>query len=113
MAARSMLGHCRVPTRSSLRGHSARERRNSGERSRVGVNLFSRFLRALVLTTGMFSLFLWMYVAGRLIFAGVDVNYPFLDRVPGISIAVVGAGSFMLSFVCILTYLTLWWKLDR
>ncbi len=75
------------------------------------MTLLSRFIRALVLTIGLFSLLLWLYVAGRLIFAGVDVHYPFIDSVPGISIAMVGVGSFILSFVCILAYLTLWGRL--
>jgi hypothetical protein len=73
--------------------------------------MLTRFLRALVLTTGVYSLLLWLYVVGRLVFAGVDITYPFLDSVPGISIALVGVVSFVVSFLCALLYLTIWgWR---
>jgi hypothetical protein len=68
----------------------------------------SRFPRALVLTTAVYSMLLWLYVVGRLVFSGVDVTYPFLDSVPGISIAAVGIAAFVVSFACTLVYLTLW-----
>ena len=70
-----------------------------------------QFLRALTLTIAIFSSLLWLYVAGSAIFAGVDVHYPFLDSVPGISISAVGVASFVLAFAATLIYLTFWgWK---
>ncbi len=68
----------------------------------------SGFFRALIGTTWLFSSLLWLYIMLRIVFDGVDVHYPFIDRFPSISITMVGVGTFGLAFICMLTYLTLW-----
>ena len=68
----------------------------------------SRFFRALVLTTGVFSFLLWLYIVLRVLISGVDVHWPFVDSVPGLSISAMGAFSFGLSFLCMFLYLWLW-----
>ncbi len=64
--------------------------------------------RALVATTWLFSMLLWLFVVARIVVDGVNVYWPFIDRFPLISISEVGVAAFILSFVCMFTYLTLW-----
>jgi hypothetical protein len=68
----------------------------------------SAFLRAFVLTTGVFSFLLWLYIVLRIVFNRVSVMAPFIDRVPSISYWVLGAFSFVVSSVCMFLYLWLW-----
>jgi hypothetical protein len=67
-----------------------------------------RFLRALVFTTWVYSTLLWLYIVVRVVVSGVDVHWPFFDSIPGISISLVGALAFCLSFVAIFVYLWIW-----
>lgn len=68
----------------------------------------SRFFRALVLTTAVFSFLVWLYIAFRVIVNGVDVHYPFVDSVRFISISAVGTFSFGGAFLSTFVYLWLW-----
>jgi len=68
----------------------------------------SRFFRALVLTTAVFSFLLWVYIVLRIFISRVDVHWPFFDSVPGLSISAVGTFAFGLSFLCTFVYLWLW-----
>jgi hypothetical protein len=72
-----------------------------------------QFFRSFVLTTGIFSLLLWLYIVVRIVVSGVDVHWPFVDSVPAISISAMGAFAFGLSFLCTFVYLALWGNLDR
>ena len=73
----------------------------------------SRFLRALVLTVGIFSFLLWLYIILRVVFNHVNVMSPFIYRVPSLSFWVLGVYAFSLSFVCTLVYLWLWGRFGR
>jgi len=70
----------------------------------------SRFFRALVLSAWLYSLMLWLYIVARILISGADVHYPFVDSIPSISISAMGVASFLLSFVSMAVYFTLWWK---
>jgi hypothetical protein len=71
----------------------------------------SRFLKALFFSTWLYSLMLWLYIVARVVISGVDVHYPFVDSIQSISISEMGAASFLLSFVCLVIYMTFWGKL--
>jgi len=73
----------------------------------------SQFLRALVITTGVFSFLTWLYIVGRILLNGVDVNKPFVAAVPSISFFELGAFTFAVSFVSMFLYLWLWGRLAR
>lgn len=73
----------------------------------------SPFFHALVVTTGIFSFLLWLYIVFRVIVNGVDVHWPFVDSVPGISVSAMGAFAFGLSFLSMLGYLWLWGRFGR
>jgi hypothetical protein len=68
----------------------------------------SRFLRALVLTTWVFSSLLWLYIVVRVVINGVDPPAPFLGSVPSLSFSALGAFAFGLSFLSMFLYLWLW-----
>ncbi|MDW5563448.1 MAG: hypothetical protein SA339_09500 [Methanomassiliicoccus sp.] len=68
----------------------------------------ARFFKALVGATWLFSMLMWSYIVLRIVINGVDVHYPFIDSIPAYSIELVGAASFGLAFLSMLTYLTLW-----
>jgi hypothetical protein len=71
----------------------------------------SRILRALVFSTWLYSLMLWLYIVARVVISGVDVHYPFLDSIPSISISALGAASFLASFISMAIYFTFWGRL--
>ena len=73
----------------------------------------SRFLRALVLTTGVFSFLLWLYIVLRIVVNNIDPPEPFLPGMRSPSFLTVGAFAFGLSFLSLLAYLWLWGKFDR
>jgi hypothetical protein len=70
--------------------------------------MVSRFFRALVLTTWLYSLLLWLYIVARIVVNKVEMSDLFIDYVPHFTFLNVGVLSFVLSFVCMLTYLSLW-----
>ena len=70
------------------------------------------FLRALVLTTGVFSFLLWLYIILRIVFNHVNVMSAFIDRIP-ISFWVLGGFSFVVSFLCMFVYVWLWGRPGR
>ena len=71
----------------------------------------SRFLRALVLTVGIFAFLAWFYIILRIVFNHVDVGTPFIDHFPSISIWVLGTFSFVLSALCTFVYIWLWGRI--
>jgi hypothetical protein len=73
----------------------------------------SRFLRALVLTAGVFSFLLWLYIVLRVVFNHVNVMSPFIYRIPSLSFWVLGAWSFAMGFACTFVYLWLWGRFGR
>jgi len=73
----------------------------------------SAFLRALVLTMGIFSFLLWLYIILRIVFNHVSVVSPFISRIPSVSFWVLGAFSFVVSFLCMLFYLWVWGPFRR
>lgn len=68
----------------------------------------SRFLRALVLTTALFSFAAWIYVVLRVVVNNIDPPRPFLNGVPSVSFLAVGAFAFGLSALSTFVYLWLW-----
>ncbi len=73
----------------------------------------SRFLRALVLTTGVFSLLLWLYIVLRVVFNSANRFAPFIYSISWIRIWVLGAILFDLCFPCTFVYVWLWGRFDR
>ncbi len=73
----------------------------------------STFLRALVAATGIFSFLLWLYIVMRIVFNHVDLRSPFIDRIPSLSFWVLGAISFVVSFLSVLIYIWLWGPFSR
>lgn len=71
----------------------------------------SRFFRAFLLVTWLYSLLLWLYVAVRIITYDYIVFDPFVYALPWLSFGTVGAVSFIFSALSLLIYLTLWWPL--
>lgn len=71
----------------------------------------SRFFRALVFSTWLYSLILWLYIVARIVVNGVDVHWPFVDSIQSISISEMGIAMFLLSFICMVIYFWLWGKL--
>ena len=67
-----------------------------------------KVLRALVLSTWFYSLLLWFYIVVRITINGVELNSRFIDAVPYFTFFRLGMISFILSFICLFTYLTLW-----
>jgi hypothetical protein len=68
----------------------------------------SRFFRALVLTTGVFSFLLWLYTTLRVLVNGINPPEPFFPGVRSVSFLTVGVLSFGVSFMSMLVYLWLW-----
>jgi sterol desaturase/sphingolipid hydroxylase (fatty acid hydroxylase superfamily) len=71
------------------------------------------FLRSLVLTAGIFSMLVWLYVVARAIINGANLNTPFIDSIPSILIWQVGVIAFILAFFCTFVYLALWYDFDH
>ncbi len=77
------------------------------------MKLLSRFLRAVVLSTCLYSLLFWAYLCFRVVFTWSEVVYwsnPFIDALPMFTFLYMGIMSFCLSFVCLIIYLTFWGK---
>lgn len=68
----------------------------------------NRFLRALVLTTAIFSFLAWLYIVLRVVINGIDPPMSFLNSFPSISFSDVGAFTFGLSALSTFVYLWLW-----
>jgi len=73
----------------------------------------SRFFRSLVLTTCVFSVLMWLYIAARIMVNQVDAHMPFVDSVPSLSFSAVGAFAFGMSSLSMFIYLWLWGRFDR
>ncbi len=68
----------------------------------------SRFVRALVLSTWLYSLLLWLYITARIVLSQVDMSAPFIEGIPRITFLNLGIFAFVLSFLCLLIYLSVW-----
>lgn len=82
------------------------------------MKMLSRFLRAVVISTCIYSLLFWAYLCFRVVFTWSEVVYwtnPFIDAYPMFTFLNLGIMSFCLSFVSLIIYLTFWgrFKADR
>jgi hypothetical protein len=68
----------------------------------------SRFLRAIVLTTWLYSFLLWLYIAARIVTYDYIVFDPFVYAIPWLSFGALGAFSFLLSAAAMFTYFYVW-----
>jgi hypothetical protein len=73
----------------------------------------SPLLRALVLTTGVFSFLTWLYVVTRIVVNGVDPHDAFFPRSLPFSFGALGEFTFGLSFVSMFLYAWLWGRFGR
>jgi len=71
------------------------------------------YLRSFVLTTALFSILAWLYVVLRIVINGVDMSTPFIDAFPILNIWQTGAVAFVLAFLSVLVYLSLWGNFDH
>jgi hypothetical protein len=67
-----------------------------------------RAIRAIVLSTWLYSLLLWLYVVVRITVNRVYMYNRFISSVPFFTFFSVGIISFALSFICLVVYLTMW-----
>ena len=74
----------------------------------MGSNVLSRFLRALVISTWIYSLLGWLYVVARVLVNNIDPRDPFILEYPDIAFFEVGIVCFLVSFVCFVIYLAIW-----
>jgi hypothetical protein len=77
------------------------------------MGMANRFFRSFVLTTAVFSMLLWLYVVTRAVVNGANLNTPFIDAFPAISIWETGAFAFTLAFITTFIYIALWGDFDR
>lgn len=73
--------------------------------------MLSRFLRAVVISTCIYSLLFWAYLCFRVVFTWSEVVYwsnPFIDAYPMFTFLNLGIISFSLSFASLIIYLTFW-----
>ena len=71
------------------------------------------YLRSFVLTTALFSMLAWLYVVLRIVINGVDMSTPFIDAFPIFNIWQTGAIAFVLAFLSVFVYLSLWGNFDH
>lgn len=70
-----------------------------------------RFVRAMLLTTSIFSFFLWLYIAMRIVVNQVPFDSAFIDAfLPWFTFYGLGIISFVVSAGTLLLYLTIFWK---
>jgi hypothetical protein len=65
-------------------------------------------IKALLLTTWLYSLLLWFYIVVRITIDKVELNSRFINFVPYLTFFTLGMISFSLSFISLFTYLTLY-----
>ncbi len=82
---------------------------------RIGFrSLASRFVRASLLTTGLYSLLLFGYVTARVMLDQVPINDPFIDvLLPWFTFLRLAVGALALGFFSVLAYLAFFWASDR
>jgi hypothetical protein len=66
-----------------------------------------KVIKAILLTTWLYSLLLWFYIVLRIIVGRVDPNNLFINSVPYLTFAILGMISFSLSFISLFVYLVL------
>jgi hypothetical protein len=64
-----------------------------------------KFLRALLLTTWLYSLLLWFYIVVKITIDQVDMNLRFISAIPYLTFYRLGMISFALSSISLFTYL--------
>jgi hypothetical protein len=75
------------------------------------MSLITRFLKATVLATWLYSLLFWAYVSARIIFTTTVTVYPsdpIIDAIPHFTFLNMGIFMFLLSFFSLIVYLTIW-----
>ena len=73
----------------------------------------SRFQKAVVISIWLYSLLFWAYICIKIVFTTSEVVYfsnLFIDTIPGLTFLNLGISSFLLSFICLIIYLTVWGK---
>ncbi len=68
----------------------------------------SRVLRAFILSVGVYSFLVWLYVAARVVTNDHIVFDPVILSLPYVNFWQLGAISFLVSFICMFIYLALW-----
>jgi len=64
-----------------------------------------KIIKALLITTWLYSLLLWFYIVVRITIDGVNMYHPFITSIPYLSFFSIGVISFALSFICLFIYL--------
>jgi hypothetical protein len=75
------------------------------------MSLITRFIKAAVLATWLYSLLFWAYVSARIIFTTTVTVYPsdpIINAWPHFTFLNMGIFMFMLSFLSLIVYLTVW-----
>jgi hypothetical protein len=70
-------------------------------------------LRALMLSTWLYSLLLWVYIVARITINRVNPTSRFIPSVPFFTFINLGIISFVLSFICLIVYLSIWGFRDK
>jgi hypothetical protein len=65
-------------------------------------------IKAVLLTTWLYSLLLWFYIVLRITISGVNLYHLFIDGVPYLTFYTLGMISFSLSFISLFAYLVLY-----
>ena len=65
-------------------------------------------LRAIILSFWLYSLLFWLYIVARIIINRVNPASRFIPLVPFFTFMNLGVSTFILSFVCLIVYLSVW-----
>ena len=72
-----------------------------------------KLLKALLLTTWLYSLLLWFYIVLRITINRVGLYNLFINSVPYLTFFTLGIISFSLSFLSLFAYLTLFGEAEN
>ena len=65
-------------------------------------------LRAITVSTWLYSLLFWLYVVVRITINRVNPTSRFIPSVPFFTFINIGILTFVLSFICLIVYLSIW-----
>ena len=65
-------------------------------------------LKAITLSTWLYSLLFWLYIVARITINRVNPTSRFIPSVPFFTFMNLGVSTFILSFVCLIVYLSVW-----
>ena len=65
-------------------------------------------LRAIILSFWLYSLLFWLYIVARIVINRVNPTSRFIPSVPFFTFMNLGVSTFILSFVCLIVYLSVW-----